>query len=1079
SSTKSVVTSQTDAYGNKTTFDYAQDSGSFDPLAIATETRPDGTAVKYRHTAEYRPPTSITDASGKTVNFKISSFNNSISSVTDRLGGVTSFTYNTTGYRKLLSITNAAGNKMSFTYTAQDTVFTNPANKETVTFTFRNLSKVAYPDNTVEEIAYDDKGNVSVYTDRAGKKWQYEYNGRGQAVKITNPSGGVITYDYNADGTLKSSKDSDTDTTAYAYDSSRRAVKVTRPDGKTVQVEYDKNDRIISLTDEKGHKYIYAYDDNGNLTEIKDPAGSSLKYAYDLMDRVEKITDRLGNTRVLAYNNMGRLASVIDPTSVKTEFGYDPRGWVNEIKQAGKTWKIAHDDESVVSSVTTPAGNTTAYQTDALGHVTKVTDSSDAETNLVLDTMSRVTEISDALNRKTGYAYDPEGRLSGITLPAVGKAVYERNDLGIVRQITDLKGSPWKFDYSEAGRISSMSDPLGNQWNYTRDTRGRVSQIAYPDGVTQTINYDDTGNIAGQSYSKGPDMKFDYDALDRLLSADSISLVRDAEGNITDTRQGDIGFGAVYDAAGRLKTVTYNNGALTVEYVYNAENGLLTGVKDTLTQKEVTFAYDDDRQLVGITRSNGVNTTYDYDETGKLIRIRDGSIIDLKYSFDKAGQIIGADITVPLSPEALLVKQSSEFDYNEASQVSSDKYAYDKRGRLTASPDRQYSWDGASRLIKIGDVNLTYNGMDDVLTRNDGTSSIRYFYNYAVGLNPVMAEKNETGSFLRYYVWTPGGQLLYMIDAENGNKAYYYHFDHAGSTLALSDAAGTVTDKYAYLPYGELLKHEGSNPQPFTFIGKFGVRLESATLYQMRARYYDAKTGRFLSGDTLWPRIAAPMEINPYIYAAANPTGWIDPTGLSGYKLGGGFWDPDFMGNRETKPNEKDWNEVLGIKEGDWNLGSEDDGGSTPTKKKKEKKRSSTSDTIRGGIEIVNTVVGVVDKVTNFVPVLAQYNPYTSAVSSTVGIGLSIERATTLSDPVENAKRVGEDSERIWISPGRWGNEIGVILSDWWYKDQDEYLKMTPAERDEFTKKKEKEAEMARGVQVGQMLKDRKYCGKY
>ncbi|OQX00337.1 MAG: hypothetical protein BWK80_62090, partial [Desulfobacteraceae bacterium IS3] len=75
--------------------------------------------------------------------------------------------------------------------------------------------------------------------------------------------------------------------------------------------------------------------------------------------------------------------------------------------------------------------------------------------------------------------------------------------------------------------------------------------------------------------------------------------------------------------------------------------------------------------------------------------------------------------------------------------------------------------------------------------------------------------------------------------------------------------------------------------QPFTFIGKFGVRLESANLYQMRARYYDAQTGRFLSIDPLWPRVTEPREINPYIYAAANPIGWIDPTGLAGDPIRG------------------------------------------------------------------------------------------------------------------------------------------------------------------------------------------------
>ena len=99
------------------------------------------------------------------------------------------------------------------------------------------------------------------------------------------------------------------------------------------------------------------------------------------------------------------------------------------------------------------------------------------------------------------------------------------------------------------------------------------------------------------------------------------------------------------------------------------------------------------------------------------------------------------------------------------------------------------------------------------MTRTEGGNTIHYYYNYAIGLKPIVAEKNDTtGQFLRYYVWTPGGSLLYMIDAVNNNTVYFYHFDRTGSPLALTDSPGTVTDTYAYAPYGELLGHQGINP---------------------------------------------------------------------------------------------------------------------------------------------------------------------------------------------------------------------------------------------------------------------------
>ncbi len=195
-------------------------------------------------------------------------------------------------------------------------------------------------------------------------------------------------------------------------------------------------------------------------------------------------------------------------------------------------------------------------------------------------------------------------------------------------------------------------------------------------------------------------------------------------------------------------------------------------------------------------------------------------------------------------------------------------------------------------------MKLTYNGLGDVITRTDGNTTTRYFYNYVLGLNPIVTEATDVAP-QRYYVWAPSGALLYMIDAADGNKVYYYHFDRTGSTIALTDASGAVTDAYAYDLYGKLLAHEGKNTQPFTFVGKWGVRQEGASgsLYQMRARYYDATTARFLSREPLWPQTSEPRLLNPYQYALGDPIGMIDVTGAeptpTGFSHDYVYNDPD------------------------------------------------------------------------------------------------------------------------------------------------------------------------------------------
>ena len=134
--------------------------------------------------------------------------------------------------------------------------------------------------------------------------------------------------------------------------------------------------------------------------------------------------------------------------------------------------------------------------------------------------------------------------------------------------------------------------------------------------------------LSGRLFSDGPDLRYTYDALDRLTSANGISLGYDKEGRIEASDHDGTVFGGGHDAGGRLATTTYNNGAFTVSYSYEPATGLLSRVTDALTGTRIEFAYDNDRRLVGINRSNGINAAFTYDNAARLTRIQDGAIID-------------------------------------------------------------------------------------------------------------------------------------------------------------------------------------------------------------------------------------------------------------------------------------------------------------------------------------------------------------------------------------------------------------------------------------------------------------------
>jgi RHS repeat-associated protein len=865
------VNSQKDAYNNQTTLSWAQDaSGNL----ITTVTNPDSTQQIFHHEAE-RYPLDLTDAANKIATIGYTA-DNQKSQITDRLGDTTSMTYHPLS-GKFASVTNAEGKTFTYTYTAQTQTFVTMVN-----FTFYDLTRTDYPDGANEQSVYDAKGNVISRTDRSGKAWQYTYNAKGQVLTAMNPAGGVVTYTYNADGTPANSKDSETGTTAYSYDTYKRVNKITNPDNSTYQIVYDFSDRLTSVTDGNGKSYASVYDSNNNLTGITDPSGKTIQFSYDNMDRMTQSTDRLAMNTSYQYDKMGRLQKITGPSGIETVFGYNNRGWHTSTTHGGKQWSYGYDDEGVIRTSTTPLNNTTTFQTDKLGLVSSVTDPLNQAMTFTRDSLNRVTGVTDPLNRQTTFGYDTRGLLTRVTMPVVGTSAYLYDDLGLLSKVTDLMGSQWNFSRSNMGRLSGITDPLSRQTTYTYDTSGRLSQINNPDATTAAYTYDNNGNISSSAYSGGVTINNSYDVEDRLIQTNGIQFTRDNEGRITNTNNDGVLFEATYNYAGQLQTTSYNNSLFAVNYSYNATTGLLQTISDTLTGTNINFSYDNDNRLSGMTRTNGVNGAYSYDSAGRVTRLQEGTIIDIQNSYNAAGEITGASFVAPLDPAQYLVSATNTYSYDGASQINTAGYTFDNQGRLTAGGGATYTWDAASRLTGTGIANITYNGFGDILTRSESGKNITYYYNHAIDLSPIMAEKDSTGNqFLRYYVWTPSGKLLYVIDATDGNSVYYYHFDTVGSTLALTNSSGTVTHSYAYMPYGKVAKKSGSSEQAFTFTGQYGVRQEGGDgLYQMRARYYDSETSRFISKEPIWPQIANPMALNPYQYAINNPLIYVDVTGL-------------------------------------------------------------------------------------------------------------------------------------------------------------------------------------------------------
>jgi len=134
----------------------------------------------------------------------------------------------------------------------------------------------------------------------------------------------------------------------------------------------------------------------------------------------------------------------------------------------------------------------------------------------------------------------------------------------------------------------------------------------------------------------------------------------------------------------------------------------------------------------------------------------------------------------------------------------------------------------------------------------------------------------------RSYLYEPGSfRPLAMLDGKGPRKAcpFYYQLDHLGTPQELTDFGGEIVWSAKYNAYGKVthLAFGGGEQleQPLRFQGQY-FDAESGLHYN-RHRYYDPEIGRYLTPDPV--KLAG--GLNQYQYTP-NPTGWVDPLGLSG-----------------------------------------------------------------------------------------------------------------------------------------------------------------------------------------------------
>ncbi|MEX2142570.1 MAG: RHS repeat-associated core domain-containing protein [Pirellulales bacterium] len=573
------------------------------------------------------------------------------------------------------------------------------------------------------------------------------------------------------------------------------------------------------------------------------------------------VSDALSGPTTLLYNDFGDLAEARDPLGRVSQYRYDSLG-------------------NLTTSVT-PAGTSTAFEYDAHGNLVQSTNALGNTRTLSYDErFEALSQLRDARGNALEYRYDGEGNLIAIAYADGSAEQFSYDALGNLLEAVNRRGDAIGYSYDSRGLVTRKEFDDGRLVDYTYDARGnlltasdvtgttaladdaadRLTKITYPSGRSLEFTYDENGRRTRSVDQHGFTVNYEYDAGGRL------SRLADGSGGTI--------VGYTYDEAGRLSRKELGNGTFTT-YEYDLAGQLAHLVNHApggAVNSRFDYTYSLLGQVTSIATLEGV-TTYGYDATAQLTSVTLPGGRTIQYRYDAEG-----NRTSVVDAAASTAYQTN--DLNQYTAVGNETLTYDADGNLIAQSDgagtTNYTYDDENRLLSVTRGADTWVYEYDVFGNRVAEVHNGLRTEYLVdpaGLGDVVAEFDASGAVVARY--THGLGLVSRVDTAGADA--YYDFDHTGSTVGLTSDAGGYVNRYSYLPFGETTTVAAAVPNPFAYIGEYGVRTAGSGLLHMRARDYDPVTGRFISDD---PIGLAGGDSNLRRYVGNDPVNRIDPSGL-------------------------------------------------------------------------------------------------------------------------------------------------------------------------------------------------------
>ncbi|MCF5370357.1 RHS repeat-associated core domain-containing protein, partial [Pseudomonas sp. PA-4-8C] len=348
-----------------------------------------------------------------------------------------------------------------------------------------------------------------------------------------------------------------------------------------------------------------------------------------------------------------------------------------------------------------------------------------------------------------------------------------------------------------------------------------------------------------------------------------------------------------HDKGGHLATVELNGEVLT-SHLFNS------GREHQRQQGQLLshYHYDDHHRLhaqaVTQQQNHLYQRQYDYDKSGNLTRLLDTRKGEHLYHYDPLARLTRADHSQDVQERFghnpagnLLMQDRPGPDIVAANRliIQGDRhYDYDAFGNLIRERRgkgqqlvTEYRYDCQHRLISITKPNgqtasYRYDPFGRRISKTVDGKTTEFFWQGDKLIAEHHAERH------RSYLYEPDSfRPLALLEGfgPHATTPYHYQLDHLGTPQELTSPDGEIVWSAHYRAYGQIARLDvGKIDNPLRFQGQYFD--QESGLHYNRHRYYNPDIGRYLTPDPV--KLAG--GINGYRYVP-NPTGWVDPLGLS------------------------------------------------------------------------------------------------------------------------------------------------------------------------------------------------------